>query len=395
MTHGVMSIAALVLAASGVVLASCGGPPPEPAKSQPKPASAPSASLARIERSDFGKTRDGVAVDVYTLTNAHAMIVKIITYGGRVTELRVPDRDGVFGDIVLGFNNLDQYLDDNPYFGALIGRVGNRIAKGRFTLDGKPYKLATNNGANHLHGGIKGFDKVVWSAEPITANDSVSLKLHYVSPDGEEGYPGRLDTTVVYTLTNQDELKIEYTAATDKPTPINLTNHNYYNLAGEGNGTILGHELMLNADSFTPVDATLIPTGDIKPVAGTVFDFTTPTAIGKRIDQVPGAAPGGYDHNFVLRSHDGPLGLAARVYEPKSGRVMEISTTQPGIQFYSGNFLDGKLVGKGGVAYQKHSGFCLETQHYPDSVNHPNFPPAILRPGETYHEVTVHKFSVR
>jgi aldose 1-epimerase len=381
-----------------VLFASCGGGPGgNQAETQAPAATTPARPAARVERTDFGKTKEGTAVDLYTLTNRNGMVVKIATYGGIVTELRVPDRDGKLGDVVLGFDNLDQYLAPNPYFGALVGRVGNRIAKGRFTLDGRQYALATNdNNVNHLHGGRKGFDKVVWKADPPASDgQGAHLTLHYLSPDGEEGYPGNLNATVVYTLNDQNELAIDYTATTDKATPVNLTNHSYFNLAGEGSGDILGHVLELEADAYTPVDATLIPTGRIEPVKGTVFDFTTPTAIGARIDQVPGAPPGGYDHNYVLRSQNGALALAARVYEPKTGRVLEISTTQPGIQFYTGNFLDGTITGKSGVPYKQHAAFCLETQHYPDSVNHPNFPSAIVRPGETYHQVTVHKFSTR
>jgi len=343
-----------------------------------------------IEKQAFGKTKDGKEVDLYTLTNTNGLKAKITTYGGIVTSLQVPDRDGNLADIVLGYDTVDEYIKSNPYFGALIGRYGNRIAKGKFTLDGVEYTLATNDGPNHLHGGIKGFDKVVWKASAMETDEGPALKLTYVSPDGEEGYPGTLTCTVVYTLTDNDELKISYEAETDKATVLNLTHHSYFNLGGFDSGDILDHELQLNADNFTPVDDTLIPTGKIQPVKGTPMDFTSPKVIGSRIGHVKG----GYDHNYVLNSSDGSLALAASVHDPKTGRVMEIYTTEPGIQFYSGNFLDGTLKGKGAV-YNKHYGFCLETQHFPDSPNKPEFPSVVLKPGEKYTQLTVHKFSAR
>jgi aldose 1-epimerase len=346
-----------------------------------------------IEQKPFGKTADGAAVDLFVLKNTRGMMAKIITYGGIVTALHVPDREGKLGDVVLGFDGLKGYLEGHPYFGAIVGRVANRIAKGHFTLDGKEYKLATNNGPNALHGGLKGFDKVVWKAKTPSATDGVALELTYRSPDGEEGYPGNLTTTVTYTLTNQNELKIDYTATTDKATPVNLSNHSYFNLAGAESGDIFGHVLMLAADRYTPVDATLIPTGEIKPVKGTPLDFTTPTPIGARIALLK-SDPVGYDHNFVLRGGKAPA-LAARVQEPKTGRIMEMFTSEPGVQFYTGNFLDGKQKGKGGVVYKQHYGFCLEAQHFPDSVNHPDFPSVILRPGKTYTQTTVYKFSAK
>jgi aldose 1-epimerase len=343
-----------------------------------------------IKKQAFGKTGDGKDVDLYTLTNANGLKTEIMTYGGIVRILEVPDRDGNLGDIVLGYDSLDEYIENNPYFGALVGRCGNRIAKGKFTLDGVEYTLATNNGPNHLHGGVKGFDKVVWDAEPMEDETSVGLKLTYLSKDGEEGYPGNLKCTVIYTLTNDNELKVSYEAETDKATVVNLTHHSYFNLAGHGSGDILAHELMLAADNFTPVDEGLIPTGEIKPVKGTLMDFTRPMPIGARIDQVRG----GYDHNFVLNNSGGSLALAASVYEPNTGRVMEIFTTEPAIQFYSGNFLDGSNKGKGAV-YNKHNGFCLETQHFPDAPNKPGFPSIVLKPGDKYTHLTVHKFSAK
>jgi aldose 1-epimerase len=359
-----------------------------------------------VTKKAFGTAPDGQAVDLYTLTNANGMRVDITNYGGIIVRLLVPDRDGKLGDVVLGYDNLDDYIKDNPYFGSIIGRYGNRIAKGKFTLDGKQYTLAVNNGPNHLHGGLKGFDKVVWKAtpfeEPGQDGGEVGLKLHYVSQDGEEGYPGTLTVTVTYELNNRDELEIEYEATTDKPTIVNLTNHSYFNLAGQGTGDILGQVLMLNADRFTPIDATLIPTGELRPVAGTPLDFRKPTAIGARIsaDDEQIKFGGGYDHNFVLNKggktlagEDDPLTLAARVYAPSTGRVMEVWTDQPGIQFYSGNFLDGTNVGKGGKVYKYRYGFCLETQHFPDSPNKPQFPSVVLRPSETYQTETVYKFS--
>jgi aldose 1-epimerase len=347
-----------------------------------------------VQKSAFGMTKEGTPVDLYLLTNARGTKAKIITYGGIITELHVPDRDGKFDDVVLGFDDLQGYLEGHPYFGAITGRVANRIAKGKFTLDGKEYQVAVNNGPNALHGGVKGFDKVVWKADPQQAADGVALKLTYRSADGEEGYPGNLTTTVVYMLTNQNELKIDYIATTDKAGPVNLTNHTYFNLAGPKSGDILGHILMLAADQYTPVDDTLIPTGAIKPVKGTPLDFTMPTPIGARIAELKGD-PGGYDHNFVLRGEGKVLALAARVQEPKTGRVLEMFTTEPGVQFYTGNFLDGKQKGKGGVVYRKHGGFCLEAQHFPDSVNHADFPSVILRPGKTYTQTTVYKFSTK
>jgi aldose 1-epimerase len=345
---------------------------------------------AKLEKKDFGKTADGTPVDLYVLTNAKGAQAKITTYGGIVTELWVPDRDGKLGDVVLGCDDLKSYLAGHPFFGAVAGRVANRIGKAKFTLDGKEYKLAANNGPNSLHGGKKGFDKVVWKAEPVKAADGVALKMSYRSPDGEEGYPGNLDVTMTYTLTNQNELKIDYSATTDKATPVNLTNHSYFNLAGPGSGTILDHEILIEADKYTPVDDTLIPTGKLEPVKGTPLDFTTPTKIGAHIKELKND-PQGYDHNYVLKGEGKSLALAARVHEPKIGRVLEMYTTEPGVQFYTGNFLDGKVKGKG-TAYQKHQGFCLEAQHFPDSVNQPNFPSVILRPGKTYTQTTVYKF---
>ncbi len=349
---------------------------------------------ASIQKLPFGKTTDGTAVDLYVLTNANGVQARINNYGAILTDLRVPDRTGKLDDVVLGFDTLEGYLAGHPFFGATVGRVANRIAKGKFTLDGKTYQLAVNNGPNALHGGLKGFDKVVWKAEPSEGPDGVSVKFSYRSPDGEEGYPGNLSVVVTYTLTNQNELKIAYSATTDKATPVNLTNHSYFNLAGARAGDILGHELYLAADRYTPTDDTLIPTGAIQPVKGTPLDFTTPTPIGARINQIK-SDPVGYDHNFVLNSGGKELALAARVREPKTGRVMEMFTTEPGVQFYTGNFLNGKQTGKGGVVYQKHQGFCLEAQHFPDSVNHANFPSMILKPGQTYRQTTVYKFSAR
>ncbi len=344
----------------------------------------------------FGKTPDGQVVQMVTLANRSGVEAKIITYGGIIVSLKVPDRNGKLDDVVLGFDNLEDYITKSPYFGAITGRYANRIAGGKFTLDGTEYTLARNNGPNHLHGGIKGFDKVVWEIERATASggilgaDRAELKLSYLSKDGEEGYPGNLECTVTYTLTAENELKISYEATTDKPTVVNLTNHSYWNLAGQGNGDILAHELMLNADDYTPVDEGLIPTGEIRPVRGTPMDFTRPMTIGSRIKQVD---IGGYDHNFVLNGRPGKMKLCARVYEPTSGRVMEIHTTEPGVQFYTGNFLDGSLTGKQGRVYKKHYAFCLETQHFPDSPNKPNFPSVVLRPGQKYRSQTVYSFS--
>jgi len=346
-----------------------------------------------VEKIDFGRTRDGAAVEQYVLRNAGGVVAKVMTYGATLTDLLVPDRDGKPGSIVLGFDTFPPYLGEVPYFGSTVGRYANRIARGVFELNGRQYTLATNNGPNHLHGGVRGFDKVVWRAEPHDDAQSPSVTFTYRSPDGEEGYPGTLTVAVTYTLTAQNEIRLDYQATTDKATPINVTNHSYFNLAGEGTGTILEHELMIAADQFTPVDDTLIPTGAIAPVAGTPMDFTTPHRIGERIAEVPGAPPGGYDHNYVLRPHSG-LALAARLSDVRSGRVMEVLTTEPGIQFYSGNFLDGKIHGRSGAAYVQHAALCLETQHFPDSVNHPNFPSVVLPPGQTFTSRTVYRFSI-
>lgn len=348
-----------------------------------------------VSREPFGQLPDGRAVERFTITNANGLEIRAITYGGIITSIRVPDRAGTLGDVVLGFDTLDGYLTDHPFFGAIIGRYGNRIAKGQFTLNGRTYSLATNNGPNSLHGGNKGFDKVLWDAQPLPDGNGVAFTR--TSPDGEEGYPGNLKVRVTYTLTDKNELVVEYHATTDKATPVNLTQHSYFNLAGEGSGDILGHRLMLNADRYTPVDATLIPTGELAPVEGTPFDFRTPTTIGARIDQSNAQLKNGqgYDHNWVLTRKGPGLELAARVSEPKSGRTLEITTTEPGIQFYSGNFLDGKIKGKSGHVYAHRTGFCLETQHFPDSPNHPNFPSTILQPGREYSTKTVFRFDVQ
>jgi aldose 1-epimerase len=356
---------------------------------------APAAGHAGVTRAPFGKLPDGTAVEAFTLRNAHGVEVRAITYGAIITSLRVPDRAGRFDDVVLGHDTLAGYVEKPAYFGAVVGRYGNRIAKGRFTLDGKTYTLATNNGPNHLHGGVRGFDKVVWKAEPAASGAGVTFT--YTSPDGEEGYPGTLTARVTYTLSDRDELGLEYSATTDKPTVVNLTQHSYFNLAGASSGgDILGHELTIDADRFTPVDPTLIPTGELAPVAGTPFDFRKATAIGARIGQDDEQLHrgGGYDHNFVLDRPEAGLRRAVRLADPKSGRTMEIQTTEPGVQFYSGNFLDGTITGKGGTVYKYRSGLCLETQHFPDSPNHPAFPSTVLRPGKEYRSKTVLVFGV-
>lgn len=359
----------------------------------------PAAAFVRAvngqSKQPWGETTDGRAIDRYTLTNPAGVEIDVITWGAIVSRIVVPDRTGKKDDVALGFDNLAGYLGEHPYFGAIVGRYGNRIAKGRFTLNGKTYTLAVNNGPNSLHGGLKGFDKQVWQARPFAGADGQSLELTYVSKDGEEGYPGTLRAKVTYTLTPTNTLRIQYEATTDKDTVLNITNHSYFNLAGQAHGDILAHQMQLDADRFTPVDATLIPTGELKAVAGTPFDFRTPAAIGARIDAGDQQIKfgGGYDHNFVINGQAGTLRRAARVTEPSTGRVMEVFTTQPGVQFYTGNFLDGSVKGKGGRAYPRRSGFCLETQHFPDSPNQPAFPSTVLKAGDTFRSTTEYRFS--
>jgi len=350
-----------------------------------------------IKSSEFGQTADGTQVDKYVLSNEIGMQASIITYGAIIQSLLVPDRNGKIEDVTLGYDKLEDYIKDSPYFGAIVGRYGNRIAKGKFSLDGEEYTLAINNGENHLHGGLKGFDKVIWKAEPLKKEGAVGLKLNYLSPDGDEGYPGNLDVTVTYWLNNKNEIEIEYLATTDKPTPCNLTHHSYFNLTGGVKTDILNHELWINADKMTPVDEGLIPTGIFAEVAGTPFDFTKPTKIGARIEQenLQLTNGGGYDHNWCLNDVDGSLKRQASLYDETSGRYMEIFTQEPGLQFYSGNFLDGSNVGKGGKVYAYRNGLCLETQHFPDSPNQTTFPNTILQPGERYETKTVYKFSTK
>jgi aldose 1-epimerase len=365
----------------------CTKTPDPPAAVQSAPAS------ARVSRASFGMLPDQTPVEIFTLTNGHGIEVRAMTYGGIIVSLRVPDRAGKVDDIALGYDAAAAYAQNNsPYFGAIIGRYGNRIAKGRFSLDGREYTLATNNGPNHLHGGVKGFDKVMWAATPTA--DGVAFT--YTSADGEEGYPGKLTVKVTYTLSERDELAVDYEATTDKPTVVNLTQHTYFNLAGQGTRDVLDHRLQINADRYTPVDATLIPTGELAPVAGTPFDFRQATRIGTHInDDHPQIKNGlGFDHNWVLNRTGGGLQHAARVMEPTTGRTLDISTTEPGLQFYSGNFLDGTITGKQGHVYQKRYGFCLETQHFPDSPNKPQFPPTTWAPGQTYRSRTVFTFGV-
>jgi len=365
-----------VLIGSGLLATSCNNP------SENKEATTVKAG---ITKADWGET-DSSKVYLYTLTNAKGTEVKITNYGGIVTSFVTADKAGNKSSIVIGFDSLSGYLAKPPYFGALIGRYGNRIGDAKFTLDGKEYKLAANNGKNALHGGLKGFDKVVWNA--TTVSDTIpSLTLTYLSKDGEEGYPGNLKVIVQYTLTEDNELKIEYNATTDKATPVNLTNHSYFNLTGDVNNTILNHSLMIDADNYTPVDTSLIPTGEIKPVKGTPFDFTTAKPIGRDIDSVPG----GYDHNWVLNSKDGSLQKVAVLSDSVSGRSLEVYTTEPGLQFYTGNFLDGKFINRDGKAINLHTALCMETQHFPDSPNKPNFPSTILQPGQQYHTETIYK----
>lgn len=371
----------LLIAASACVLTGCAGPGES------------SSPGVRVE--PFGKGKFGEPVQRFTLTNAKRMKVVLISHGAAIAEVHVPDRDGRFADVTLGFDDMAGYLSQrNRHFGCTIGRVANRIAGAKFTLDGKTYQLAANNGPHSLHGGQqRPFDEVVWNAEPFGGETERGVRFSYHSPDGEEGYPGNADAAVTYTLNDKNELTIEYTATTDRRTPLNMTNHAYWNLAGHGQGTILDHELLLAASRYTPVDPTLIPTGDIESVEGTPLDFTVPRRIGERAEQLGRTPAGGYDHNFVLEGDPGRLRLAARLREPRAGRVMEVLTTEPGIQFYAGNFLNGQ-AGKGGKKYARHGALCLEAQHYPDSVNQPAFPSIILNPDETYRQTTVYRFSV-
>jgi aldose 1-epimerase len=362
---------------------------------KPTETPAPATPSATMKKDPFGKLPDGTAVDLFTLTNASGVSTSITTYGGRVVTLKVPDKKGAVGDVVLGFDSIDGYVAENPYFGALIGRYGNRIGNAQFTLNGKVYKLAANDGPNTLHGGTKGFDKVVWTAMDISTKDTPGVEMRYVSKDMEEGYPGELTSIVTYTLTPQNELKIEYKATTTMATVLNLTNHSYWNLAGAGEGDILNHQMMIAAGKFTPVDKTLIPTGELKSLDGSPFDFRNATAIGARIDKDDEQLKfgKGYDHNYVIDGADGSLKRCALVTEATTGRSMEVLTTHPGIQFYTGNFLDGTIKGKGGKVYGHRGAFCLETQHFPDSPNKPSFPTSELKPGETYKHTTVYRFS--
>jgi len=370
------------LFAAALLLTACSSAPKPEVNTPP---------MKSIVKTSFGQTPDGAAVDLYTITNPNGASVAISTYGGTVVSLNVKDKAGKLGDVVIGFNTLAGYLGEHPYFGALIGRYGNRIAKGKFSLNGTSYNLAINNSPNALHGGLKGFSRQVWQAKEVGEN---GLELTYVSRDGEEGYPGKLTVTVGYTFTPANELRIEYTATTDADTVANLTNHSYFNLGGLENN--LTHQLEIYADRFTPVDAGLIPTGELRPVKGTPFDFTTPHAIGERIDadEEQMKLGSGYDHNFVFTKHDGQLNLVAKVSEPTSGRVMEVLTTEPGVQFYTGNFLDGTLKGKAGRPIQRRAALCLETQHFPDSPNQPKFPTTVIEAGAVRKSTTVYRFGV-
>jgi aldose 1-epimerase len=349
-----------------------------------------------ITQEPFGSTPDGTKVDIFTLKNANGMEARICNYGGIVVSIKTPDRNGKMADVVLGYDNLDSYIKRNPFFGALVGRYANRIAKAKFTLDGKTYTLAANHkGINALHGGLKGFDKQVWKASTSVHNGEPSLELTYFSKDGEEGYPGNLNVKAVYTLTRDNALRLDYTATTDKDTIVNFSHHSYFNLAGDGD--VLNHEVIINADKFTPVDNTLIPTGELRPVTGTPFDFLTPHKIGERIgaadEQIKIA--GGYDHNWVINKPAGELAVCARVTEPTTGRIMEVLSTEPGLQFYSGNFLDGSITGKGGRAYHGRAAFCMEPQHFPDSPNQPSFPSTVLKPGQVFHSTIMYRFSAK
>jgi len=347
-----------------------------------------------VERGAFGKLDDGTAIEVFTLRNSTGAMAKIISYGATLAELWMSDRAGKAGDVVLGFDDLKGYLGDHPHFGGIVGRYANRIAKGKFSIDGKEYTLATNNGPNTLHGGIVSYDRRVWKGESVSGAKGAAVRMTYVSPDGEEHFPGTLTVSVVYTLTEENALKIEYSATTDKPTAVNLTNHSYFNLSGGGD--VLGYTLTLNASRYTPVDSTLIPTGELAPVKGTAYDFTKPMIIGSRIAELAKIKEaGGYDINFVVDGENGKLRMAAKVTDPASGREMEVWTTEPGVQLYTANWLDGSIHGKHGVAYGRYGAVCLETQHYPDSVNHANFPSAILRPGSVFHSETIYKFSAK
>jgi aldose 1-epimerase len=360
-------------------------------------AAEPAKGKSQVHKQSFGKTDDGKPVDLYSLTNANGLEVRAMNFGSEIVSIKVPDKTGHLDDVVLGYDNLEGYLKNPAYFGAVVGRYANRIAKGAFTLDKQTFTLAKNNGPNSLHGGLKGFNKQLWDGKEFNNDEGVGVEFSYLSKDGEEGYPGNLQVKVRYTLTDDNRLVVDYEATTDKATPLNLSQHSYFNLAGEGNGDILQHHLLLNADRFTPVDKDLIPTGELRPVQGTPMDFNKPTGIGARINEnyeqlVLGR---GYDHNWVINRKDNTLTRAALVHEPSSGRVLEVLTTEPGVQFYSGNFLDGTITGKHGHVYKQRYGFCLETQHFPDSPNHPEFPTTILRPGQTFRSQTVFKFSAQ
>jgi aldose 1-epimerase len=348
---------------------------------------------AHVEKAEFGKLPDGTAIESFTLHNSQGASAKVITYGATLAELHVPDKNGKMGDVVLGFDNLEGYLGQHPYFGGTIGRYGNRIAKGKFTLDGKEYQLFLNNGPNSLHGGQIGFNRRVWKAEELQDKDGAAVRFSYLSKDGEENYPGNLKVSVTYRLTNTNELKLQYSAETDKDTVLNITNHSYFNLSGTDTGNILKYILYINADKYTPVDSTLIPTGEIASVAGTPLDFLKPTAIGARIGELKEI--GGYDHNYALNGKAGTLRVAAKVTDPESGREMEVLTTEPGVQFYSAIGLNGSIKGKGGVGYEKYGAICLETQHFPDSPNHPNFLSAVLKPGAKFYSETIYKFTAK